>query len=68
MERPASECPAFQRLAERAAVLIDTDAIYPQHDYINRFHVVVKVRNGKVVEMREHTDRNASIKAGFPDI
>ena len=53
---------------DRAAVLIHTDAIYPDYDYINRFHVVVRVRNGKVIEMREHTDRNASVKAGFPDI
>jgi len=53
---------------ERAAVLIHTDVIYPEHDYINRFHVAVRVRNGKVIEMREHTDRNASEKAGFPDL
>jgi ketosteroid isomerase-like protein len=53
---------------ERAAVLIDTNAIYPDHDYINRFHCVVRVRNGKVIELHEHTDRNASVKAGFPDI
>lgn len=53
---------------DRAAVLIHTNVVYPDYDYINRFHVVVRVRNGKVIEMREHTDRNASVKAGFPDI
>ncbi|MDB5423239.1 MAG: nuclear transport factor 2 family protein [Phenylobacterium sp.] len=53
---------------ERAAVRMATDAVYANHDYNNRYHVIVIVRNGKVIEMREHTDRNASVKAGFPDI
>ena len=53
---------------DRAAVLINTDVIYPTYDYINRFHCVAIVRGGKIIEMHEHTDRNASIKAGFPEI
>jgi ketosteroid isomerase-like protein len=53
---------------ERAAVLINTDGIYPTHDYINRFLCVVRVRNGKVIELHEHSDRYGSMKAGFPDI
>jgi ketosteroid isomerase-like protein len=53
---------------ERAAVRIATDVVYPTYDYNNRFHHVVLVRGGKVIEFREHTDRSASEKAGFPNI
>jgi ketosteroid isomerase-like protein len=53
---------------ERAAVRIATDVIYPTYDYINRFHHVLIVRRGKVIEFREHVDWAASVKAGFPNI
>jgi ketosteroid isomerase-like protein len=59
--------PGMTVEGERAAVLINTDAIYPTYDYINRFLCVVRVRGGKVIELREHGDYNASVKAGFPD-
>ena len=70
-ERPVSGGKVIAGMTvegERAAVLINTDIIYPTHDYINRFHCVVRVRGGKIIEMHEHTDRNGSIKAGFPDL
>jgi ketosteroid isomerase-like protein len=70
-EKPVSYSkviPGMVVEGERAAVLINTDAVYPTHDYINRFLCLVRVRNGKIIELHEHSDYNAAIKAGFPDL
>lgn len=51
---------------ERAAVHLVKDTIFPNYDYANRFHMVVLVRDGKVVELREHNDLGAAIRGGLP--
>ena len=52
----------------RAAVEISTNAVFPEYDYVNRFHCAVTVRDGKIVEMHEHTDHSAGARGGIPDI
>jgi ketosteroid isomerase-like protein len=50
---------------DRAAVQIVTDVTWPEHDYRNQYLCVVVVRDGKVVEFREHTDRHSAARAGI---
>jgi ketosteroid isomerase-like protein len=52
----------------RVAVEISTDAVFPQYDYVNRFHCAVTVRDGKIVEMHEHTDHSAGARGGIPEV
>ncbi len=51
---------------ERASVHLIKDTIFPNYDYANRFNMVVLVRDGKVVELREHNDLGAAIRGGLP--
>ncbi len=52
----------------RAAIEISTDAVFPEYDYVNRFHCAVTVRDGKIVEMHEHTDHSAGARGGIPEV
>lgn len=51
---------------DRAAVHLLKDTIFPDYDYANRFHMVVIVRDGRVVELREHNDLGAAVRGGLP--
>jgi ketosteroid isomerase-like protein len=50
---------------DRAAVQIVTDVTWTEFDYRNEYLCVVIVRDGKVAEFREHTDRHAAARAGI---
>jgi ketosteroid isomerase-like protein len=50
----------------RVAVQVSRNIIFPNYDYINRFHIVLIVRHGKILEMREHNDLAAAIRGGLP--
>jgi uncharacterized protein len=50
----------------RVAVAVERNVIYPEYDYVNRFLIVLIIRNGKIVEMREHNDLAGAIRGGLP--
>jgi ketosteroid isomerase-like protein len=50
----------------RVAVEVSRNIIFPDYDYVNRFHIVLIIRDGKIFEMREHNDLAAAIRGGLP--
>jgi ketosteroid isomerase-like protein len=50
----------------RVTVQISRNLIYPNYDYWNRLHLVLIIRDGKVVELREHQDLGSAIRGGMP--
>jgi ketosteroid isomerase-like protein len=50
----------------RVTVQIARNLIYPNYDYVNRLHLVLIIRDGKVLELREHQDLGSAIRGGLP--
>jgi ketosteroid isomerase-like protein len=50
----------------RVGVEVSRNITFPDYDYVNRFHIVLIVRDGKILEMREHNDLAAAIRGGLP--
>jgi ketosteroid isomerase-like protein len=50
----------------RVTVQISRNLIFPNYDYWNRLHLVLIIRDGKVVELREHQDLASAIRGGMP--
>jgi ketosteroid isomerase-like protein len=50
----------------RVTVQIARNLIFPNYDYWNRLHLVLIIRDGKVVELREHQDLGSAIRGGMP--
>jgi ketosteroid isomerase-like protein len=50
---------------DRAALQLANDISWVDHDYQNDYLVVVVVRDAKVVEFREHTDRHVAARLGL---
>ena len=50
----------------RAAVEVARNLILADHDYIDHFHLLFILRDGKIAQMHEHTDVQAAIRGGLP--
>jgi ketosteroid isomerase-like protein len=50
----------------RAAVAVSRNLIFPDYDYVNRFHIVLILHDGKILEMREHNDLAGAIRGNLP--
>jgi ketosteroid isomerase-like protein len=50
----------------RVTVQISRNLIFPDYDYWNRLHLVLIIRDGKVLELREHQDLGSAIRGGMP--